>query len=147
MRIYSGTLTVLTASLFILSCSHNPEAIVFGKDQCHFCKMTIVDERFGAELVTTKGKVYKFDDVACFMQYSKSGYEDSADYKHKLVVDFGGHGALIDATTALYVFSPEIRSPMNGQLAAFQSEDALESANKEWNGTSLSWNELGKQSR
>ena len=29
--------------------------------------MTIVDPRYGAELVTTKGKVYKYDAVECLI--------------------------------------------------------------------------------
>jgi copper chaperone NosL len=124
------------------SCSPKPEAIAFGKDQCHFCKMTIVDEKFGAELVTKKGKVYKFDDLKCLLDFYKSRSGSQDTYAHELVVDFANRGSLINAADALYLTSPEIRSPMNGQMAAFQSVSAFDDANKQWNGTHLSWAEL-----
>jgi copper chaperone NosL len=140
-------LTIPLLVLVLASCSTKPEAIVLGKDQCHFCKMTIVDEQFGAELVTKKGKVYKFDDMKCFLDYYNSGHESQDIYEHKLVVDFAGNGALIDAAGAHYLTSPEIRSPMNGQVAAFQSKPAMDEANKQWNGNHVSWEELAGQSR
>lgn len=147
MRISAQLSCTFVTAFILASCSVEPEAIVFGKDHCHFCKMTIVDEKFGAELVTKKGKLYKFDDVRCFLDYYNSGYEPRDMYKHKLVVDFAGEGALIDATGALYLISPEIRSPMDGQVAAFRSKPALEDANRQWNGISLSWDELTRRSR
>jgi copper chaperone NosL len=131
----------------LVSCTAQPEAIVFGKDNCHFCKMTIVDQKFGAELVTTKGKVYKFDDVKCLLAYDQKEQEAEDTYKYKLVVDFQGQGNLIEVKDALFLTSPEIRSPMNGQVAAFQSESAMEEANKQWDGTYVSWDELTAQSR
>ena len=57
------------------SCSTEPEQLQYGTDACHFCKMTLMDKKFGAELVTTKGKVYKFDDLSCFINYYNSGIE------------------------------------------------------------------------
>ena len=147
MKAFSQLSTVTLVVAVLVSCSTKPEAIVLGEDHCHFCKMTIVDAKFGAELVTEKGKVYKFDDVNCLLDYYKSGNETQDAYKHKLVVDFAGQGELIDATSALYVSSPEIRSPMDGQVAAFQSKPAMEDANKQWNGNYLSWDELTARSR
>lgn len=102
--------------------------------------MTIVDKKFGAELVTSKGKVYKFDDVKCLLDFQEPGSDET--YLHTLVIDFAGNGELIDAKNAHFVASPEIRSPMNGQAAAFSSQSALDDANKEWNGTHVSWSEL-----
>jgi copper chaperone NosL len=145
--------TIVQLSLLLIlvlgftSCSTKPQPIVFGEDHCHFCKMTIMDEKFGAELVTQKGKVYKFDDIKCLLDYYHSGDESHEAYQHKLVVDFGGQGALLDATNALYLKSTEIRSPMNGQVAAFGSKPLMEVANKKWNGEYLSWDELSTPSR
>ena len=43
--------------LFILAISCNPreQSIDFGHVSCHFCKMTVVDERHAAQFVNTKG--------------------------------------------------------------------------------------------
>ena len=65
--------------------------------------MTLVDQKFGAELVTTKGKVYKFDDANCFMNFYHADYESPEQYAHV----FGGglchSGKLIPAREAYYL--------------------------------------------
>ena len=45
--------------------------IKLNSDGCDFCKMKIADGKFGAELITEKGRVYKFDDMHCMMNYHK----------------------------------------------------------------------------
>ena len=40
----------------IAGCNPKPEKITFGKDNCAECKMTIMDPKFGGEIVTKKGK-------------------------------------------------------------------------------------------
>ena len=50
------------ALLLLNGCSKGPKPIDYGNDGCHFCKMTIVDKIHGSELITEKGKVFKFDD-------------------------------------------------------------------------------------
>ena len=65
---YNKTASLAIASiliLFIAGCKPKAEKIAFGKDQCAECKMTIMDSKFGGEIVTKKGKVYKFDDAHC----------------------------------------------------------------------------------
>ena len=39
------------------------------KTPAYTCKMTLVDKKFGAEVVTKKGKVYKFDDLNCMIKF------------------------------------------------------------------------------
>jgi copper chaperone NosL len=104
--------------------------------------MTLMDKKFGAELVTKKGKVYKFDDMNCFLNFYNSGFEDSEDYQHKLVVDFTSKGKLIDATHAFYIKSSAVRSPMDGQVAAFESKANSDKYKKEWKGIYLAWGEV-----
>jgi hypothetical protein len=55
--------------LLLPGCDSGPQPINFGKDSCAECNMTIVDKRFGAEFVTGKGKVFKFDDVNCMVEF------------------------------------------------------------------------------
>ena len=59
---------ILALALF-LSCNTEPVPLRYGKDACHLCKMTLMDKKFGGELVTGKGKVYKFDDVNCMINF------------------------------------------------------------------------------
>ena len=60
---------ILLIGLAMLGCSAKPEPLVFGKDACYTCKMTLVDSKYGAELVTQKGKIYKFDDLNCMLNF------------------------------------------------------------------------------
>ena len=63
----------LVTILLLVSCSSSePKPIKLNSDTCDFCKMTIANGKFGAELITQKGRCYKFDDVSCMIQFSKS---------------------------------------------------------------------------
>lgn len=133
--------------LFMISCSVEPEAIQYGKDACHHCKMTLMDNKFGAEIVTTKGKVFKFDDTACLLNFISSSQLKDKDITHCLITNFASPGVLINAKTALYVKSEQIKSPMASNIAAFENKPNLESHNDSWKGEELSWNELTTQNK
>ena len=50
-----------------MTTSHDPapRSLVLGRDVCQHCHMTLVDRRFGGEMVSRTGKVTPFDDVGC----------------------------------------------------------------------------------
>lgn len=134
-----------TIGLFALtfsSCSTEPEPLEYGKDGCQFCKMTLVDPRFGAELVTKKGKIYKFDDSVCFLNFYNSDAEPADNYLHRLIIDYAHPGHLINADIAFYIKSKELKSPMAGNLAAFENKSEMDQFNKKWKGIYLSWGEV-----
>src|SRR5688572_4321047 len=89
--------------LGLLSCSTEPQPFVYGKDACHSCKMTVVDKKFGAEIVTTKGKVYKFDDVNCLINFLNSEDIEEREIAHRLVIDFATPEKLIPAEHAFFL--------------------------------------------
>jgi len=135
-------LCIMLAVVF-WACSIEPEPLIYGKDQCHSCKMTLIDKKFGAELVTTKGKVYKFDDINCLFNFYNEGSVNKEDFRLKLVVDFSRPEKLIDAEKAVYLKSGEIKSPMASQVAAFETTQTNLAA--EWNATEYEWGELQNQ--
>jgi len=128
--------------LLLAGCTVEPEPIHFGTDNCHACKMTLMDRKFGAEIVTRKGKVYKFDDVNCMVNFLNEGTLTEGDVKYKLVIDYSQPEKLIAASEAFYVKSPEIKSPMNSQVAAFETDEAHKQYRKQFNGFYLTWGEL-----
>ncbi len=130
---------------FFSSCDVKPEPLQFGKDACHSCKMKLMDDKFGAEIVTVKGKIYKFDDVNCMLNFYNSGTVAVEDIKDLLVVNFATPGSLIDGRNALYLKSPKIKSPMASNIAAFEKDEELKKADAEISGIVLSWGEVQTQ--
>ncbi|MBK8610726.1 MAG: nitrous oxide reductase accessory protein NosL [Chitinophagaceae bacterium] len=141
--------TVPTVMAFIfltamLSCNTGPEPLNTGVDNCHFCKMTISDVRFGAEIVTKKGKIYKFDDTHCLINFMKKGDVRSGDIKNTYLTNYAGDHRLIEVNNALLLQAAELRSPMGGNVAAFDNRDSLQVIQKRFKGNTVSWNELLK---
>lgn len=127
--------------LFIFaSCEVSPKPINYGSDGCHFCSMTIVDKQHAAQIVTKKGKAFKFDAVECMMNHLKS--VDMSSIELFMVNDFQEPGELIDANKATFLISKEIPSPMGEYLSAFKSKVEAENIEAENNGKLYSWNEL-----
>ncbi|MFO7259230.1 MAG: nitrous oxide reductase accessory protein NosL [Bacteroidota bacterium] len=136
---------ILILCVLCLACSVKPEPLQYGVDACHTCKMTLVDRKFGAEIVTKKGKVFKFDDMNCMVNFLNSGEVQDRDVAYRLVVDFATPEKLIPAGDAFYVKSNEIRSPMASGIAAFESEGAMKEQLRAWKGIYLTWGELVTQ--
>ena len=139
---YAAALLLLLA---LTSCSANPEPIQYGKDACYHCKMTIIDRKFGAEVVTQKGKVYKFDDANCLVAFLQQGNLDRENIAHCLITDFANPGTFIDTGSALYLKADQVNSPMASNVAAFSDQSDLNTFNETWNGTMLTWDELSMQ--
>ncbi|MDX2134795.1 MAG: nitrous oxide reductase accessory protein NosL [Saprospiraceae bacterium] len=124
-------------------CAVEPEPIVYGKDNCHFCKMTITDRRFGAELVTQKGKVYKFDDLNCLVMFDHSGFVPSDQVAQRVVVDFNPPNAFIAAQDAFFLQAEALRSPMRADIAALQTTADREKLRAEYGaGTDMDWKQV-----
>ncbi len=136
---------ILVGMLGVYGCTTNPEPLLFGKDACYACKMTLVDNRFGAELVTRKGKVYKFDDLNCMLGFYHSGIEEPGDFLHRLVVNHEEPGEFINADEAYYLKSKAFRTPMASEVAAFATYDRVMAFKSETGGIFLAWGEIVTQ--
>ncbi|HEY1061081.1 MAG TPA: nitrous oxide reductase accessory protein NosL [Daejeonella sp.] len=132
------------STLLFGSCSTAPEPIRIGKDNCDFCKMTISDSRFGAQVVTNKGKKHKFDDQHCLSQFLYEDKVKDEDIAGVYFVDFNKPHDLINAENAFFLQSPSLKSPMNGNIAAFSNNDSLENAVQTFYGNKITWEEILK---
>ena len=92
------------------ACSPEPRDIDYGEDICAYCKMTIVDAQYGAEAVTTKGRVHVFDAVECMVHFTNENTD--VEYAHLLVNHYTDPGALNDATKSGFLISEALPSPM-----------------------------------
>ncbi|WP_178987277.1 nitrous oxide reductase accessory protein NosL [Winogradskyella schleiferi] len=126
--------------LLFLSCNVSPQPINYGSDGCAFCKMTIVDKVHAAEIVTKKGKVYKFDATECMINYMKDF--NTSEIELYLSNNYTEPEVLIDATEATFLISENIPSPMGAFLSAFESKVDAEKFKAEKGGELYTWEEL-----
>lgn len=133
----------IVAMLFFASCNNGPRAIKVGVDGCHFCKMTVSDKKFGAELVTDKGKVFVFDDIHCIGAYLQ---QDSAVLQGAdiYITDFE-NGNLLHKEDVILWESESFKSPMGSNVAAFSNQASLGKFKESFPGKEVSWEEaVGK---
>ena len=110
--------------LCLTACSprQGADPIAFGKDQCAYCKMTISNPKFGAELLTDKGRILKYDATECLVNHLK----DNAPPHQKLyAVPYDQPKELQPVAKLYFLISPDFRSPMGANLAAFAEKENL----------------------
>lgn len=134
----TGALAALAVSVLILGCSTGPRPLNYGEDICAHCRMTVSDARFGAELVTERGKVLPFDSIECLGAYlASTGETDGSVWVTDMV-----ERELIEASGAYYAQSASIHSPMGKNLGAFSSAAERNTFIAENDGTPLSWSDV-----
>lgn len=128
-------------SLLLSSCDVKPQPINYGSDACYYCEMTIVDQQHASQLVTSKGKAYKYDAIECMVHSLQEEFE-TTEMAHYLVADFRQPGELINATKASFLVSENLQSPMGANLSAFANDSAGKTAQDEFKGKLFSWKEI-----
>lgn len=128
--------------LLFSSCTAKPQPFAYGKDICDECKMTIMDPKFGGEIITKKGKIYKFDDAHCLAGFLKAGNVKEADIAQTVFIDYGNEKSFLDVNSGWFVSSNELKSPMNGNTAAFPSKAIAEQKASQTNGTVKNWSQV-----
>ncbi len=137
------TLPMLLMAILIAACnSQKPVPISINIDNCDNCKMSITDAKFACEVISLKGRVYKFDDIKCMQNFMK---ENSANkFSAVIVSDFNNHLQLFNANNGFFLKSENIKSPMGGNIAAFISRDIAIEYSKKMNTNVVNWNQLNK---
>jgi copper chaperone NosL len=127
----------------VFSCSNNQVVpLKLNVDNCDFCKMSIADGKYGAEVITQKGRVYKFDDIMCMVNYCK----ENADTKigAYYVNDFTQDNTLIPAENAFFLSGGAIQSPMHGGVVAFLSKNGVATFESKLNAKPITWEAIIK---
>lgn len=129
--------------ILTLSCGTNePQPIKLNVDDCDFCKMKISDGKFGAELITVKGRIYKFDDMHCMVNYHKENA--SVEVQGFYIHDFNQSNVLIPAETAFYAKGGDINSPMHGNIIAVKTQAEAQTKATNFKANLTSWSEIIK---
>ncbi|MBI1341575.1 MAG: hypothetical protein GC171_01440 [Terrimonas sp.] len=138
--------TILIAFCMLIfpftSCTVKPVPFNIGKDNCTMCKMGVADLRFGGEIITKKGKIFKFDDAGCLLTYIKSGEMDTTQIKDILIMNFLHPNTFITTSKSQFLVSSSIKSPMNSSIAGFENRAVAEKVKGENEGEIMSWQEL-----
>ncbi len=120
-----------------------PADIHYGEDVCADCNMIISDPRFAAsyayEVEPGRYQSLAFDDIGDLVGHMREHQEWTVagiwinDYERE---------EWIDAETAFYVVSPEIRSPMGHGVAAFDTEAAASAMAATLGVEVMDWNRM-----
>lgn len=135
----SLVISTLVAASGLTSCEPKPETIQWGKEECAHCKMNIADNRFAAQMLTAKGKAYKFDAIECMAGFINDGKIGKSDIHSLWVIDYDNPGTFLNAQKSFFLQSPELRSPMSLNLAAFANSKAVQAAQKKVGGKEFYW--------
>lgn len=131
---------------FMWACTFETEPVNYGKDSCGFCKMSVVEDRYACEIVTDKGKVFKFDDLSCMIRFMVRENIDKKDMAHVVVNDFSHPHGFLDVDLAVFLSGSRFTGPMNGDVAAFKTMEAAEEVRLEDPGvTLLNWEDVIKK--
>lgn len=121
----AATSVLLLTLLCVVACTVNdkPQPINLGKDNCEKCGMTIEEPQFACEIITDKGKCFKFDDLSCLFHHINEKKLSDSIVTKIYVADYEHPDSLIDIKTANLVLGQDIKSPMNGGVAAFKNKN------------------------
>ncbi len=102
-------------ALVVIRLQQPPEGvrpIIFDRESCAECGMSISDPRFAAQLQTTDGEVYDFDDPGCLLAFVAEHHPRV----HAIYFHAFDAGAWLRANQVAFVRGKE--SPMGYNLAA-----------------------------
>lgn len=138
-------LSALIAAAFgLLSCSEpQPVPLVLNTDNCDYCKMSVSDPKFGGEILTNKGKVYKFDAIECMAGF----YAEATAVKHEdihsmWVINLIRPGDFIDAKTAVFFQCGKFKSPMGKDYSAVPTENDYNRVAMNYQCKRLTWDDM-----
>ena len=131
----------------LVSCNVSERPISYASDECDYCKMTIMDHRYGSELVTDKGKVYTFDAAECLIDFLYYHEDVKVTAELLLITPYTQPDHLFDATRATYLVSKGMPSPMGAYLTAFSDADTAKMFLLKKGGNLYNWETLYKDFR
>lgn len=130
------------ACLFI-SCTITVREINYGKDQCAYCNMTIVDKKHSAVMTNHKGKQFNFDAIECLI--NEVNTRSNSKIGDLFVADFYNPGELNDALKSKYIISKSVKSPMGAYLSSVRNDSSAKAFIEQFGGVSYSWDEIKTQ--
>lgn len=123
----------------LAACQPGPRPIAYGQDTGAYCRMTIMDERWGAELVTRTGKTYVFDSIECMASFYLEAQVAHEDVHSMWVTDFYDPPTMLPVEEAFFLHSRDLPSPMGMNLTAFSDAIRRDAVTNSFYGELLDW--------
>ena len=120
-----------------IGCDIKPAKVDFGGDQCHYCRMTIVDRQHAAQAINNKGKPFKFDAIECLAWFINE--QPDKVFALMVVNDYENPGNWLNVNEATFLVSEQIPSPMGAFLSAVKTPDRAEAILQDKGGESMGW--------
>ena len=139
------TLVYLVFMFLFQTCAVEPEPISYGIDHCDFCRMKIMDARYGAEIVTQKGKTFKFDAIECLINYKKRNEIEESTLAWTMITDYTNPSQLVNASDCYYLRAKSLPSPMGMSLTGLTDQKTAMEIQKEHKGEIYDWKELNNE--
>ena len=130
----------ILATAALIGCGGGVRPLVAGTDACDFCRMTVSDVRYGAEVVARTGRVYTFDSIECVASWVTSS-PLAAGAKGIWVADYST-GTLVRADSARYVRGGSLHSPMGRAITAFAAGVTPVQLAERYGGDVLRWQDV-----
>lgn len=135
-------ISLLILTLTLSGCEPEVQEINYGSDGCDYCRMTIVEEHYGTELLTKKGKAFKFDSIECLAAYVLKGEVDGEAVHSLHFTDVEASGQLFPLESMIFVQAQKLRSPMGLNLSAYQEVETAESVAELYFGETMTWDQV-----
>ena len=132
-------------SLALVSCTGKKQAedIHWNEDACENCHMKMNDRKYGAEVITNHGRIFKFDAMECLLDFVKKNEAILSDI---YVVDYF-HSELIPVKDAVFVRSHKVHGPMGTNVFATKDSAALKDFAEKDTVQQLNWETLKKEAQ
>jgi copper chaperone NosL len=138
MNARSGLVAVLLTACGV----PGPVPLAWEAEACSHCHMTLADRRYGAEIITTKGRALPFDDAGCAAEHLATRELGLDEVSSVWVIDYLHPDSLISATTARFVRSEGFKTPMGSGIVATADAARADSLARAIGGEVLSWTEV-----
>lgn len=103
--------------------SYEPEEINPEIDVCEICNMSIMNEYFATEVVSTEGERYKFDDIGCMVEFlEKELVLDKEEVVKRYVRDIHS-GEWIEIEQAYHAHDSDFWTPMANGVVSFKNKE------------------------
>ena len=122
-RIQKIFLATLIAFLGACTKVQKPQLVIYGKDVCGHCHMTISVPRFGGQIISKKGKAELFDSVNCMHTYLKAHKNDEQKI---YFVDSLHKDQWILSSEAYFGVLTTLRGPMGAGIFSVRTSEELE---------------------